>query len=202
MNPKIEELLKQIVALEKELKIELEKEDRRVPFKIEKGRVRFDQEILRRQKAALIDIYRYLRSSEISYVLTAPIIYAVIVPALVLDLFVTLYQQINFRVYHIPLVKRSEYIVFDRQYLAYLNIIEKINCLYCSYFNGLMAYTVEVAARTEQFWCPIKHAKKIAYRHRYYDRFVAYGDAEYHEKLEALRRSLQEAYARQQKDGD
>ncbi len=202
MNPKIEELLKQIVALEKELKIELEKEDRRVPFKIEKGRVWFDQEILRRQKAALIDIYRYLRSSEISYVLTAPIIYAVIVPALVLDLFVTLYQQINFRVYRIPLVKRSEYIVFDRQYLAYLNIIEKINCLYCSYFNGLMAYTVEVAARTEQFWCPIKHAKKIAYRHRYYDRFVAYGDAEYHEKLEALRRSLQEAYARQQKDGD
>jgi len=202
MNPKIEELLEQITALENQLKRELEKEDHRIPFTIEKGRVWFDNAVLRKQKAALIDIYHYLRSSDLSYILTSPVIYAVIFPALLLDLFVTLYQQINFRVYRIPLVKRSDYIVFDRQYLAYLNVIEKLNCLYCSYFNGLMAYAGEVAARTEQFWCPIKHAKKIAYRHRYYDRFVSYGDAKYHQKLEALRRSLQDAYAQQRNDGD
>ena len=151
MNPKIEELLKQIAALENQLKHELEKEDRRIPFTIEKGRVWFDNAILRKQKAALIDIYHYLHNSDLSYILTSPVIYAVIFPALLLDLFVTLYQQINFRVYRIPLVKRSDYIVFDRQYLAYLNVIEKLNCLYCSYFNGLMAYAGEVAARTEQF---------------------------------------------------
>ncbi len=194
MNKKIKELLAQITILEDQLKEELEKEDNRIPFTIERGRVWFDKETLRRQKEALIDLYHYIKNSEILYILTAPVIYAVIIPALVLDLFVTVYQAVNFRVYKIPLVKRSDYIVFDRQYLAYLNIVEKINCLYCSYFNGLMAYAGEVAARTEQFWCPIKHAKKIAYRHRHYDKFVSYGDEHYHEKLEALRKELQEAY--------
>jgi len=194
MNKKVQELVSQIMALEKELKAELEKEEVKVPFTIEKGKVWFDKEILQRQKAALIDVYHYIKSSNFLYILTAPIIYAVVIPALFLDLFVTVYQTINFRVYKIPLVKRSDYIIFDRQYLGYLNFIEKLNCLYCSYFNGLMAYAGEVAARTEQFWCPIKHAKKIAYRHRYYDKFVSYGDEHYHEKLEELRKELQEQY--------
>ena len=191
MNKKIKELLIQIATLEDQLKEELEKENRQIQFTIERGRVWFDRETIRKHKEALIDLYHYIKSSEMLYIVTAPIIYAVIIPALFLDLFVTVYQAVNFRIYKIPLVKRSEYIVFDRQYLAYLNIIEKINCLYCSYFNGLMAYAGEVAARTEQFWCPIKHAKKIAYRHRYYDKFVPYGDERYHEKLEMLRKELQ-----------
>ncbi len=194
MTQKIQEILDQIHTLEDELKEELEKEDHKIAFHIEKGRVWFDAQTLQRQRVALIDLYHYIKSSEILYIVTAPIIYAVIFPAIVLDLFVTIYQQINFRVYKIPLVRRSDYIVFDRHYLAYLNIIEKINCLYCSYFNGLMAYAGEVAARTEQFWCPIRHARKVAYRHRYYDRFVAYGDEHYHEKLEALRKELQQQY--------
>jgi len=194
VNPKIKTLLSQITQLEEQLKAELEKEDRHIEFKIEKGRVRFDRETLQKQKEALIGLYHYIRSSEMLYILTAPVIYAVIVPAVFLDLFVTVYQTVNFRVYKIPLVRRSDYIVFDRHYLAYLNIVEKINCLYCSYFNGLMAYAGEVAARTEQFWCPIKHAKKIAYRHQRYDKFVPYGDEHYHEKLEALRKELQQQY--------
>ncbi len=194
MNQKIQEIVEQIIKLEDELKFELEKEEIKIPFHLEKGRVWFDKEILQKQKKALIDLYHYLKSSKILYIVTAPIIYAVIIPAIFLDIFVSFYQAINFRIYKIPLVKRSDYIVFDRQYLAYLNIIEKINCLYCSYFNGLMAYAGEVAARTEQFWCPIKHAKKIAYRHRYYNKFVSYGDADYHTKLALLRQELQEKY--------
>jgi hypothetical protein len=194
MNQKIREIVEQIVKLEDELKVELEKEEIKVPFKIEKGRIWFDSETFQKQKEALIDLYHYIKSSEILYIVTAPVIYAVIIPAIFLDIFVSVYQAINFRVYKIPLVKRSDYIVFDRQYLGYLNFVEKVNCLYCSYFNGLMAYAGEVAARTEQFWCPIKHAKKIAYRHRYYDKFTAYGDTNYHKKLEALRKELQEKY--------
>jgi len=44
-------------------------------------------------------------------VLTAPIIYAVIVPLVLLDLFVTVYQSVCFPVYGIPKVRRREYLI-------------------------------------------------------------------------------------------
>lgn len=49
--------------------------------------------------------------------------------------------------------------------LSYLNAIEKLNCVYCGYGNGVIAYGREIIARTEQFWCPIKHASKAAGEH-------------------------------------
>jgi hypothetical protein len=93
-------------------------------------------------------------------VLTAPVIYAVIVPLVLLDLFVTIYQRVCFPVYGIPKVNRGDYLIFDRHHLAYLNALEKLNCAYCSYANGLIAYVREIAGRTEQYWCPIKHARR------------------------------------------
>jgi hypothetical protein len=33
--------------------------------------------------------------------------------------------------------------------LAYLNTIEKVGCIYCSYANGLLGLITEIAARTE-----------------------------------------------------
>jgi hypothetical protein len=42
----------------------------------------------------------------------------------------------------------------------------------------LFAYAQEIAARTEQFWCPIKHAKRIKGLHSRYQKFIRYGDAE------------------------
>jgi hypothetical protein len=35
-----------------------------------------------------------------------------------------------------------------------------VNCVYCGYFNGLIAYVQEIAARTEQFWLPHKACQK------------------------------------------
>jgi hypothetical protein len=98
------------------------------------------------------------------------------------------YQAVCFPIYGIPKVKRENYIVFDRQYLNYLNLIEKINCAYCSYFNGLIAYIQEIAARTEQYWCPIKHARRISKLHSRYQKFLSYGDAEaYRAQIEVVR---------------
>jgi putative component of membrane protein insertase Oxa1/YidC/SpoIIIJ protein YidD len=75
--------------------------------------------------------------------------------------------------------------------LAYLNVIEKVNCAYCSYGNGLMAYAREIVARTEMYWCPIKHARKVLQAHPYYAGFVDYGDAQsYQNELERLRTQL------------
>jgi hypothetical protein len=192
MNETIEQILEKISSLEKKLEDELQQRDKLFDFSFEGKKVCFNKEFVNEQREHLEDIFTYLKNAPILYVLTAPIIYGLIIPAIILDISVTLYQTINFRVYKIALVKRSDYIVFDRGYLAYLNILEKINCLYCSYFNGLMAYVSEVSARTEQFWCPIKHAKKIAYRHSKYNKFLSYGDAKsFREELERLRKELE-----------
>ncbi len=116
-------------------------------------------------------------------------VYMMIIPAVILDLFLFLYMQVIFPIYKFPKIKRSDYIVFDRQYLGYLNFIEKINC---SYFNGLMNYTVAIASRSELYFCPIKHAKKIAYTHEHYYDFIVYADAQsYRDKLEECQKKAQ-----------
>jgi len=49
-----------------------------------------------------------------------------------------------------------------------------------------MGYTAEILARTEQYFCPIKHARKILGTHSRYNRFLDHGDADACEaKLEA-----------------
>jgi hypothetical protein len=136
-------------------------------------------------------IRRYLRESYLPTLLTAPIIYSLAVPFLVLDLWVSLYQLICFPIYGIERVRRSDYIAMDRRKLAYLNAIEKANCDYCSYANGVLAYVREIAGRTEQYWCPIKHARKIRGPHQHYRVFVDYGDAlGYKRELPELREGL------------
>ena len=115
--------------------------------------------------------------------LTAPVIYSLIVPLVLLDAFVSIYQAICFPVYHIPKVRRRDYLVFDRHHLAYLNALEKFNCAYCSYANGLIAYVREIAARTEQYWCPIKHARRMVGAHSAYTMFEDYGDGSGYRKL-------------------
>ena len=64
-------------------------------------------------------------------------------------------------------------------------------CEYCAYANGLFAYAGEIAARTEQYFCPIKHAHKVLGTHARYNRFLGYGEADaYEAKLEEFRVGL------------
>jgi hypothetical protein len=177
MNKRIEELLAGIKALEKELREEIQR-IRIDTYEIRDRTVRFKDEIRAHHKAQAVRLLDYLRHARLKHVLTAPLIWLCIFPALFMDLIVTLYQSVCFPVYGIPRVRRRDYIIFDRHYLAYLNLIQKLNCLFCSYFNGLMAYVGEIAARTEQYWCPIKHASQLKREHSRYQRFVEYGDSE------------------------
>jgi hypothetical protein len=133
-------------------------------------------------------LLRYLREARLAAVLTAPVIYGCIVPFLFVDLAVTTYQSICFPVYGIPKVSRKEYLLFDRGKLRYLNALERLNCRYCSYANGLIGYVREVLARTEQHWCPIRHASKVPRPHDRYNHFIQYGDAPaYRQKIETVR---------------
>ncbi len=165
-----------------ELQAEFEKvaEERRKKFRyhLEQGKVVFEHATVLRHRLARMKLSKFLIDSKLGAFVTAPVIYSLIIPIAMLDLFMTVYQHINFRVYRIPRVKRSDYVVMDRQYLAYLNIIQKVNCIYCEYANGVIAYAREIASRTEQFWCPIKHARKVMETHKRYGEFLEYGDGE------------------------
>ena len=134
--------------------------------------------MLRAQREIKTRLSLYIRNANPLVVLTAPVIYSLIVPFVLLDVSVMIYQAICFPVYKIPKVRRRDYLVFDRHHLAYLNILEKINCAYCSYGNGVVAFAREVSARTEVYWCPIKHARRVLGPHPYYQGFADFGDAE------------------------
>ncbi|GAB4362870.1 MAG: hypothetical protein Kow0026_26980 [Oricola sp.] len=177
--------------VEAEMEAQLAEQRERFRYTLRRGKVRFERDIRELQRRYRIGLLKYIVGARLGYVLSAPIIYGLIVPLVFLDLAVTLYQHTCFRIYRIPLVRRRDHIVIDRHHLAYLNGIEKLNCVYCGYANGLIAYVREIAGRTEQFWCPIKHARRSADPHGHFDAFIDYGDAEaYRAKLDELRRSL------------
>ncbi|MGR9115502.1 MAG: hypothetical protein ACU85E_07025 [Gammaproteobacteria bacterium] len=191
MSTELDNLLTKIKALEEELVEELQKQQEDFSYEIRKRRVYFEKNIIRRHKRYAKALLQYIREAPLKHIVTAPIIWSCLIPALVMDASISLYQALCFPACGIPKVKRLDYIVFDRQYLNYLNLIEKINCAYCSYFNGLIAYIQEIAARTEQFWCPIKHARRIKNLHSRYRNFISYGDAEsYRNRMENLRRDF------------
>ena len=187
----VERLKEALRALEAEIDAELDQSRDRLRYRIERGRIRFDHEVLARHRAAKVRLREFLGAARPMVILTAPVIYSLILPFVLLDLFVSLYQAICFPVYGIAKVRRADHIAFDRQHLAYLNGLQKLNCVYCGYCNGLISFVREVAGRTEQYWCPIKHARRMAGRHEQYGDFVAYGDAEgFREESEGLRERL------------
>lgn len=193
MANQIESLMERIKGLENELIQELQKKEQEFYYEVIRKKVRFEREARKQHRALAQKIRHYLRQSDVLTILTAPVIWFCLVPGIFLDLAISVYQAICFPVYGIPKVRRSDYIVLDRQYLSYLNGIEKFNCLYCGYFNGLLAYVREVVARTEQYWCPIKHARKLKTVHNRYKNFLDYGDAKgYREKIETVRRDFKD----------
>lgn len=194
MSTSSERLGEYIRAVEHELARDVAEQQERWRYRIHAGRVFFDDEVRRAHARLKQSIPAYIREGSILNLLTAPVIYSLIVPLAALDLWVSLYQWICFPIYGIARVRRRAYFVFDRRKLAYLNAIEKAGCAFCSYANGLLAYVREVAARTEQYWCPIRHARAIPAPHGRYHLFFDYGNGErYHTELMALRRTLEES---------
>jgi hypothetical protein len=178
MASRIDVLMEKLRSVQAEIETELAKRREELRFRIENRRIVFEKEVLRIHRQIKTRASRYLIDANPLMILTAPVIYSLIVPVALLDLFVMTYQAICFPVYKIPKVRRRDYLIFDRHHLAYLNIIEKINCAYCSYANGAIAFAREVASRTEVYWCPIKHARRVLGPHPHYQGFADFGDAE------------------------
>ena len=193
MNKKVQELVNQIRQLEEELSATLQEQEAKLSYRIEGSRVRFDKAVKSAHKRLKTGLFTWLRESHPQSFLSAPFVYGMVLPIGLLDISLTVYQRICFRLYDIPRVTRSDFIVIDRHHLAYLNIIEKLNCIYCGYGNGVINYAREIISRTEQYWCPIKHARKVVDAHSRYDTFLDYGDATaYPIKLIDFRDALKE----------
>ncbi len=178
MSPKVRGLLGQMAALEEEL-LQAVQEQRSADL------LQSQTERPRRH------FLRWLVIDRPQNLITGPIIYSMVLPMLLLDVCISLYQFSCFPIYGIRRVVRRDYMVFDRQQLEYLDFIEKFHCAYCAYGNGLMAYATEVVARTEEYFCPIKHARQVLGAHARYAHFLAYGDAaDYETRLEKFRTEL------------
>ena len=178
MNPRIGEIVERMKALEQELEAELNQTRENLRYRLDNEKIRFDREVLQQQRRLKVNLFRYALFPKPQHVLTAPFIYALLPLMLLLDVFASLYHAACFPLLGIPKVRRSDYLIFDRGHLAYLNLLEMVNCAYCSYGTGLLAYLTEIVARTEQYWCPIKHARRILAAHSHYRHFTEFGDAE------------------------
>ena len=188
MDERIDQLVQKIKELDEELRTLIYEQQQKLFKATKNGRVEFEKSVKNGHRQLRVGIFRWLRASKPSHIISAPFIYGLLIPVVIFDLSITIYHAVCFRLYGIPLVKRSKYIIVDRHRLAYLNIFEKINCVYCEYVNGLIAYAREIASRTEQYWCPIKHAHKMIDSHKRYADFIDYGDAEqYQERSKQVR---------------
>jgi hypothetical protein len=195
MSSPTADLLGRIADLERELEGELTRRRTLWRYRVDAGKIRFEREVHEVHRRLKQRLPAFLRESHPLTILTAPVIYSLIVPVALIDLWVTLYQAICFRAYGIARVRRSAYIVIDRHSLAYLNGVEKLNCVFCGYANGVFAYVREVAGRTEQYWCPIRHARRIRAPHPHYREFIEFGDAEgYRKRLIPLRDALKDPH--------
>jgi hypothetical protein len=191
MNDRISQILARMATLEDELRGAVHDQESRMFFQINGKRVEFERSVAQAHAKLKKNFFRWLVTDRPQNLITGPIIYAMVLPLLMLDACVTFYQLACFPIYGIAKVRRRDYLVFDRRQLGYLNFIEKFHCTYCEYGTGLMAYISEILARTEQYFCPIKHAHKVLGTHARYNRFLDYGEADaYEAKLEAFRVAL------------
>lgn len=195
MNKKIIGIATRIAELERELEREvdqhIEELSRKFHYRIEESKIAFKSEARALHKKARQGALAFLWEAPVASLLVSPVIYSLIIPLVLLDLWLWLYQTVCFPVYGIAKADRSRYILFDRGHLQYLNWIERLNCNYCGYANGLVAYAREIASRTEQYFCPIKHARRYSGAHSRYHVFLDYGDADaYRKELAKLRADL------------
>lgn len=182
MTPALQDLMERVRAAERELERELERRLRR-----DKRWARDWQERFR------LGAWAFLRQAGLKSLLVAPVIYSLLLPLALLDLWIRVFQAVCFPIYGIEKVRRADYFRYDRGRLPYLNWIEAMNCDYCAYANGVVAWAREVASRAEQYFCPIKHARARMSAHPRYPLFLDYGDAEaYRKRLPELRRRLRQ----------
>jgi len=107
MDNRIEEIAAQIKILEDELMLELRKKQDEFFYTLEDKKVKFQENVIKEGRSKIISSIRYLSSFPVLAVFTIPFIWSMMLPALLVDIFVTIYQSVCFPIYKIPKVKRK-----------------------------------------------------------------------------------------------
>lgn len=104
---------------------------------------------------------RIVRMGIVQSVVSGAVITSMIIPLLIVDLSCSFYHAVYFRLNGIPLISRKKYIIIDRGRLTKLSWLQRWNCFYCDYANGLIAWTKAVINTTEVYNCAIKHGPMV-----------------------------------------
>lgn len=178
----MDDILDRLQARLREAETEFDREYARrreqIGADFDRHRLRLERAVLEQQRQFRRGLAAFFGSAPILFIITAPAIYAMLIPIGLLDLALFLFQSVCFPVYGLKKVRRGDFIAWDRHHLGYLNFVEKLNCDYCGYATGVIAYAREVGSRTEAYWCPIKHVLPVKPPHPHYYDFLEYGDAE------------------------
>jgi hypothetical protein len=121
--------------------------------------------------------YLKAKDSKLKQIISLPIIFSVIIPIIIFDIWIEIYHRTCFPLYKIKYIKRKKYIKIDRHKLQYLKWYEKIGCAYCGYANGVVQYSSKIAAESEKYWCGIMHKKGSKFLPlEHHKLFLEYGD--------------------------
>jgi len=72
--------------------------------------------------------------------------------------------MIYFTTMEIPKISKKQFVVMERWDLSKLTFWQKINCVYCEYANGILAFAKAVGNQTEIYSCAIKHRHALKQR--------------------------------------
>ena len=137
LDADIEETVRRLMRLEDELERKFAAQRERFHYHLEEKRAVFEAEALRRHKRIRTGLLTFLRKSPFATIIVAPAVYGLILPIALLDLGVYIFQLVCFSAWGMARIDRSEFVIVDRHRLANLNGIEKLNCAYCGYANGV-----------------------------------------------------------------
>jgi len=97
MGNNFEDIFAKIKKLQNELDQEIQKKEEEFFYKIRGKRVYFEKEIKRHHKIFVKGLYRYFFDAPLLNILTVPVIWSCIMPAVFMDLVVTVYHAACFR---------------------------------------------------------------------------------------------------------
>ena len=101
MNETVSLLQEKVRNLESQIERELEAHRKKFHYSVTRRRVKFEAAVRTRHKELRVSVFRFLRQSGIMRILSAFVIYIQIVPLVLLDIAVTLFQFICFPIYGI-----------------------------------------------------------------------------------------------------
>src|SRR5688572_22939865 len=99
MSPYVARIVARVREAKDDLAREVEEQQQRWHYRVRCGRVWFDKEVQRAHRRLRQSIPAYIRQGSVLSLVTAPAIYSLLLPLLLLDLWVWTYQWICFPIY-------------------------------------------------------------------------------------------------------